>query len=789
MIGAHAATPRRTSLAALIGLLLLMAASLQAQEKSIVTLELRGLERNDNTVVLSKIQSKEGRPYSKDTIDNDVRRLFATGLFADIDVRDEPVEGGVKLIFTFQENDILEDIVFLGLKSLKEKEIKKDLRLQIGDIYNYFFLKQDIESMRDKYLEKGYPFVEIEPKTRTGQAGVVLEYIIREGPEVTVDEIHFEGNRGIDTGDIKDVMETHSSSLFSHKPYVERKLKNDLVRIKKYYRSEGYLDAAVYLEDVKFNDTKEKVTIIIRLEEGTRYRIKGITLEGNTLFLSEDVLKELKTKPGDFYVGNQLDKDVGKVRDMYGEKAYINSDVNIDLPIAEEKGYVNLVLTVKEGTKSWVDKLRIQGNSKTKDYVMRRAIGVYPGEEMNMVALKRSMKRLESSGYFETAGLRWEEGRDEEHKNIIIDVTEGSTGAIRFGGGFSSNFGFLGLLELTQRNFDITRLPKSLGDLFSGNAFAGAGQFFRATYQPGEKRSRWGLDFKEPWFFGHPLAFSTSLYGFTKDRTFFTEGRLGASVGFDKRFEDALDGLSAGIGYRIEKIDVFDVKKDAPQSVQDVQGTSYLSAISPHVAYDQRDSGIFPTKGYIISWNHEIAGGPFGGDYNYYKTTVDFNKFFTILTTESGGKHVLVCSANAGYATAIAGGQGVPTFEKFFGGGTGTVRGFQYRTISPKVDGDPVGGDAEFFASSEYSFPIYRTTVNQQEQDILRGALFVDAGNVQRSFADMDMEGLRVGAGFGLRFSIPQLGSVPVALDFGFPLKKQADDITQFVFLNLGYNY
>ncbi len=761
----------------------------RAQDKNILAVELRGLERNDPTVVLSKIQSKEGRPFLRETVEADIRRLYATGLFADIDLREEAAEGGVRLIFVFQENDILEDIVFLGLKSLKEKEIKKDLRLQIGDIFNQYYLKQDLESMRGKYLEKGYPFVEIQDKRRAGQAGVILEYIIREGPEAYVEEVEIKGNRGLDDGDVEDVMETREGTLFSSKPFVERKLRNDLVRIKKYYRSEGFLDAEVYLEDLRYSDDKSEVFITIRVEEGTRYRIKKILLEGNTLFKTEEVLADLKTQPESYYTGNILDKDVTKVRDMYGAKAYINADVKIDLPVAEEKGYVNLVLGIQEGQKSYVDKVVIQGNTKTRDYVIRRTIGVYPGEEMNMVALKRSMRRLEQSQYFEQAALRWEEGRDEEHKNVIIDVTEGSTGAIRFGGGFSSNFGFLGLFEITQRNFDITDMPKSLDDFLSGNAFAGAGQFFRASFQPGERRTRWGVDFREPWFFGYPLGFSLSLFGTSKDREFYTESRTGGSIGFDKRFDGALDGFSVGLSYRLEKIKISDLENDAPLEVQDVEGTNYLSAVTPRFAYDQRDSGVFPTEGYQIALTHEVAGGPFGGDFDYYKALLDIDHFFTVHTTETEGKHVLVLSAKAGYATEIAGAENVPIFERFFGGGTGSVRGFEFRTISPKEFGEPVGGNAMVFMTAEYTFPLYRTEINHQAQDILRGAVFVDAGNVQKDFGEMDMNELRVSTGFGLRFTIPQLGNVPVSLDFGFPLKQLEDDDEQLIHLNLGYSY
>lgn len=754
------------------------------QEVEVKDIVVQGLRKTDPVLVTSRLQTKKGKPYSKDVLTSDIHRLYATGLFADIDFREEPLDNGVRLTLIFQENEVLEGIVFSGIKNIGEREIKKDLRLRVGETFSQYYLKLDIESIKEKYVAKGYQFVDVQHRTKPGAKGFTLEYVVREGPRVTVDRIHFKGNDGLGDGRLEEVMKTKENVWYLSHAFVEKELEDDLERIKLLYRSEGWLDAQVFKEDVEYNAGRTEVEVTIRVEEGTRYQIKDIKISGHKLFTLEQILAVMKTKPGSPYVGRQLDKDLTAVRDLYGEQAYTQAEVKIDTPLAEEPGKVNLTLAIVENNKTYLDRISVQGNTKTRDKVVRRVLDVYPGEEFNMKKLKRSLAKLEGSGYFQDVSFRTEDSGDPDHKNLIIDVKEASTGAIRLGGGYSSNFGVIGLIELTQRNFDIADPPKSFEDFLSGNAWAGAGQFFRLSAQPGANASRYGADFREPWFLGEPIGFSVSTFYFSKKRQFYDETRWGGSIGFDKRF-DAIEGLTVGINFRGERIEIGNFDSDAPEVAREVGGASTLLALEPWAELDTRDSSMFPTQGYDIRLNTTIAG--LGGDYHFLRADLVTEKFFTMYKTESGGRHVLALVGRAGIVGPYGPANSVPIFERYFAGGTGSARGFRYRTISPLDDfGNPVGGDAIASVTSEYSLPIYRTEMRGRDIDILRGAVWVDSANVEKSWHQFDPAHLRVSAGFGIRFSIPQLGQVPIAIDIGFPLKKEEGDETQLVQLNLG---
>ncbi|MBI5368252.1 MAG: outer membrane protein assembly factor BamA, partial [Planctomycetes bacterium] len=608
------------------------------QEVPVEEIVFQGLRKTDPVLVTSRLQTKKGKPFSEEVLHNDVQRLYATGLFADIDVKPETSAAGMRIVFTFQENEVLEDITFAGLKNLSEREIKKDLRLHTGETFSQYYLKLDIESIKEQFIAKGHQFVDVQHRTRPGAAGIVLEYVVREGPRVTVDTINLKGNHGLSDGKIEEVMKTKENVWYVSHAFAEKELADDLERVKLLYRSEGWLDAQIFKEDVEFNADRSEVDITIRVEEGARYAIKDIRVSGNKLFTVEQIQACMKTKPGSPYVGRQIDKDITAVRDLYGEQAYTQAEVKVDTPLAEQPGMVNITMAIVENNKNYLDSITIQGNTKTRDKVIRRALDVYPGEEFNLKKLKRSLSRLEGSGYFEDVSFRTEEGADPDHRELIIDVKEGSTGSIRLGGGYSSSFGIIGLIEVSQRNFDIADPPKSLDDFLAGNALAGAGQFFRVSAQPGAQRSRYGIDFREPWFFGEPIGFSVSAFYFSKRRFFFDEERFGGTIGFDKRFDD-FPGFSVGVNFRGERIQIGNIDSDAPEAAFTVAGGSNLIALEPWAEWDLRDSAIFPSEGHDIRLTTTAAG--LGGDYYFLRADLVLEKFWTMYKTETDGKHVL----------------------------------------------------------------------------------------------------------------------------------------------------
>jgi outer membrane protein insertion porin family len=763
--------------------------TLAAQEEQVVRkIELRGLSAHSEDEILSKMQTKVGKPFSRDVIQGDIVRLDETGYFSDIQTATEPFEGGMAVIFMLKENTVVRDVVFNGLKRFSDRVLLADVKLRPGDLFNSFKLQTDATMIRDKYLNDGYYFVAVDSGAREVPSGVVVEHNVREGPRVTVEEISFTGNKSMEKGDLMDNVLTGENGWFSSAPYVHSKVLDDVQRIMYRYRSEGWLDADTSVEEVKFSEDKEDVFITIHIEEGVRYYVKSFSLVGPKMFDSAYLLSKLQMKEGQPYTSKLLDKDRQAIKFIYGEKAYIDAELVVRTQYTSTPGEVMLTYEINEGSKVYLEKVRVIGNAKTKDKVIRRHVRVYPGDEINLKEVERSRDRLEASRYFENVDFRFESTDNPDAKNLVIEVQEGTTGNFRFGGGYSSGYGIVGLVELTIRNFDIADWPKSFQDIIDGTAFVGAGQNFKAYAQPGGKRSSYGVSFREPYLADMPLGLDVGGFMYSRTREAYDEDRTGGNLGVDRRFED--QGLSFGLGFRYENIDISNVDRhDAPWIVLEQEGDNDLLALTPNVTWDRRNSQMLPSEGYRLRFSYTFAGNFMGGDFDFSKAFFDAEYFTTLYMTDTGARHILSFEQRFGWAEPNGDSDDTPIFERFYAGGVSTVRGFENRTIGPRVDDYPVGGDATLVSNIEYSFPIYRTEISDRYADIIRLAFFTDIGTVTEELGDMHGSSFRSAAGFGFRFNVPQLGNVPISLDFGFPIDKEDGDDTQVIGLNIGYFY
>lgn len=774
--------------AVLIGaaILILTAEAVQAEDVVVKQIEVQGLHRYDRALILSKLQTKEGGAYNRETLQKDVQRLYASGFFSDIQFTEEmDPAGGLKIKLIVEESQVVQEIDIEGNKEFEDSTLQKEFRLKPGDLFSRYLLQIDMDAIKKKYKEKGYNFVAVSDVVKPVAGGVSIELSVREGPRVTVELIDITGDASYQDHEIIDVMHTQENAWYASHPFREEDLPDDCERIKAFYRSEGFLDAQAAVEDVHYNTDKTEAFITIHVDEGGRYQVKEIAVEGNKLHGTDEVLATMLTKPGDFFVGRRVDTDVKAVRDLYGEQGYVDTSVDVKPQLTDEPGQLKLVFSVGEGNQYRVDRIDVVGNVKTKDKVIRRVVPLFPGEVFNMKRMRHGVDRLQQMQYFDEVQYHIEDGDMPGYKHLVLEVKEGSTGSIRFGGGYSSNFGFLGLVELQQRNFDIADLPHSLGDIIEGTAFAGGGQSMKISVQPGQNRSRYSADFKEPYFLDWPVGLGVGVFKYDTSRSKYDESRIGGYTGLDYRFNS---GIVAGLNLRAESIDISHVSSTAPLQVRDVEGSSILQTVGPSLSYETKDNPIFPTSGYKLYLGLETAG-LMGGDYHYNKLVFDADYLLPVYTTDTGAKHVLAFRTTLGWAAPWGSDDETPLFERFYAGGSGTVRGFSFRTISPKEGGFPVGGDAIWTLGAEYTFPIYRTEVQDRKTDIVRGAVFMDMGDVEKEWGQMGWETWRVSVGFGLRFTIPQLGQVPIALDFGFPIKQESDDETQIFHLNLGYYY
>jgi outer membrane protein insertion porin family len=363
-------------------------------------------------------------------------------------------------------------------------------------------------------------------------------------------------------------------------------------------------------------------------------------------------------------------------------------------------------------------------------------------------------------------------GDDPSSRDLLVEVQETQTAFFLVGAGITSNAGVLGNISYEQRNFDITNIPSSFDEFFSKKAFTGAGQYFRILLEPGTEQTRARITFEEPWMFDQPYSFRSDLYYSTRQREEWDETRAGGSLTLGHRFTNAFSGRVSGRGEDVSIHAIEDPFRRAPEIVA-LKGHSTITSAGLALRYDTTDNRMFPTRGFVIDGAYEYAGA-FGGEFDFHKVNVGFNYYKTVDEDLLDRKTVFSIRTDAGY---IFGGDS-PFFERYYGGGLGSIRGFKFRGVSPRSgpDEDPVGGVFSLTGTAELNFPV--------AGEMLRGVVFADAGTVE---SELRFGTIRTSVGFGVRLTLPIFGQLPLALDFGFPITKDSQDDTRIISFSLGF--
>jgi outer membrane protein assembly factor BamA len=413
-----------------------------------------------------------------------------------------------------------------------------------------------------------------------------------------------------------------------------------------------------------------------------------------------------------------------------------------------------------------VGEVKIFGNQVTKDYVIRRQIPLGPGQILSFPDLRIAERNLAGLGIFivdPATGVHPTVTVDpespNEFRNILVHVDEARTTSLMFGVTVNSDAGLNGSAVFDERNFDLFGWPNSLDDFRTGRAFRGGGQELRAEVTPGTQEQRYVLAFREPFLFDTLFSLTTSGYYYQfvyHDE--YTESRLGARLSLARKLAPnwSFEGT-----VRLEDVGVHHIPFAAPPDIALERGDHFLAGFRGSAVYDTRDSIFRPTQGYTVNLSFEEVTG----DFTFPKLILGGNDFWTVGQRPDGsGKQVIALRSELGYA-----GSSTPVFERFYAGGFRTLRGFAFRGVGPSDRGVEVGGDFEFLSSLEYQAPILAN-------DRLLGVLFLDSGTVEPS---LEIKHYRVAAGVGARLFIPQLGPLPLAFDFGFPINRAHGDHTQ----------
>jgi outer membrane protein insertion porin family len=479
-----------------------------------------------------------------------------------------------------------------------------------------------------------------------------------------------------------------------------------------------------------------------------------VGLEGAVLFPEREILRVITLKPGAVYSQDGVQEDLRLVKQYYGDRGHIKAEVTAAPQLNEETKRVNLVYRIVERELTYVSRIDVEGNLRTRDVVVRREMRIYPGDAFDGAKIRKSIERLYNLGYFEEVSVDTEPSDTEHQEALIVRVKESKTGSFSFGGGFSSVDRLVGLVELEQRNFDLKGWPH----------FTGAGQDLRLRMEVGTVRRFFDLSFTEPWIFGHPLSFGVDAYNRTRLRErdlglAFEEERRGGGVRLGKEFSDR---VRVSLGYQLFRAEISDVVEEASADLKAEQGRSTTSVVGTGVSFDSRDNRFDPTRGFFAFTSADVAGGIFGADEDFYRMQAGASYYIP-----HGSRLVLESRVKTGLVNEYGSNEKVPIFERFFGGGSGTIRGYEERRVGPRdpVSNDPIGGETTLVATVEEVMTLFK---DERGRSILKGSLFFDVGDVWEKVGDYG-ESFKAGVGVGARVNTP-IG--PVRLDLGFPLNE-----------------
>ena len=782
----------------------------EVEDRFVSAIEFTGLDRVEEQRIQNLIQATVGEPYIPDIVQGDVRILTHLGefkhIYADVVLQED---GTVKLIYKFTEQQIITQVSVVGNTMMSDKILLAVTPVMQGLGRNQDAIDRGKRAIMDLYKEQGNYLVEVFPEVTvygkdidefTGleiDESVVLIYKIMEGPRVRVKGMAFYGNHSFSNKELSAEIDTNVSVPFFRRGELnEQVLASDVASLKRFYINRGFRDIRVsYADPLSPND--KEASVIFLIEEGPQYTIGGISTEFTTagnlqaVFTEEQIRGLIPMKQGSVFRQSDLNKAVAAINSaygvlgriinvdpkqqaikkarntMFGGSSTLELDAAIAIPFHAEPGAtVDIVFVITEGLPTKVGVVDIKGNSVTQDKVIRGRIGLKPGYPFNVEEANRSEQRLMKTGLFNkvTMTIQPENKENPNVRDLLVEVDERQTGTLNFGLMAGSDAGLVGNISLNQQNFDVADWPESWEEFWQRKAFIGAGQQFSMAFQPGDEFFNYEIGLTDPRFLDTDYSFGGTA-GWNKwEYTDYTQDTLYSQLNLGRRFGDIWYG---SVSLAANRIELTDIGNNVPQEIFNDRGPSTINSVGLNITRTTLKPFARPSEGSRIRMNINQYGLP-SGDYTFTKTYFTYTTYFALDRDFLNRTSTLRLDSRIGY---IFGGT-APTFEKFYLGGR-SFRGFDFRSVSPLgtprvAGGDPnvsVGGDWQFYLGAQYEFPVVDRFISL--------VFFCDSGTV------IDSPGLddyRVSVGTGIRMHIPQLGQVPLAFDFGFPIVKLETD-------------
>jgi outer membrane protein insertion porin family len=756
----------------------LQLATVAVAEAAVVNrIEVRGNRRVDAETIRSNIAIRPGRNFNNDDVDEAVKRLFATGLFSDVRIN----QAGGALVVTVDEYSIVNQVLFQGNKRLKDEDLIRQIQLQPRGSFSSATAEADAETIRQAYARVGREGANVSYQVvDLGENRVNVVFNVEEGGRTKISSITFDGNSAYSDSRLRDVISTKRSGVMSwltrNDIYDADRLRADEEALRRFYYNRGYADFRVISSSAQHNEQTNSYDITFVVDEGQRYRFGSIEVESTVEGLSPEVLRsQIKTVEGKYYSAKDVEDTLLGLSERSADLGYAFAQVTPRGDRNFENGTISVVYTIDQGPRAYIERIEIRGNSRTRDYVIRREFDVSEGDAFNQVLIQRAKRRLEALDFFQSVNIATAPGSEPDQVVLVVDVVEKSTGELSIGGGYATGGGPTG-------GFSVE------GSIAERN-FLGRGQSIRLAGGGGKNSRDYQLSFTEPYFLGRRISAGFDIFRNTREYDEYHSQLTGGTIRFGLPITQ---GLSTQVAYNYTqekyKFDDdciqeggsrYDCRDDNVLSkhIQDAidEGTWTKSSVSGSLIYNTIDNIQNPRNGIYANFTTEVAG--LGGDAKWAKFTAR-GSYYKPLVDELDLVGLL--SVGAGHIMSYGSGE-LRVFDHFQGNDR-MIRGFRHNGIGPydpdvnrRRDSYHLGGTTYFNASAEVQFPLPFLS----ESLGFRGAAFVDAATLYGSdiagAAGTGME-WRASAGASIIWASP-FG--PLRVDYAVPFKKEATDRVQ----------
>jgi len=720
------------------GVLPVLAVAVEQAGVTVTAIEIRGNKRIELPAIVGRLTLKPGDPYTPENVRGQIKILYDSGYFEDVQVETESGAGGVALVFLVREKPFITEIVFDGNKELSDDKLKEKITIKSQAYLDQQQVKESAEKIRLAYQGDGYFNCQVIPVVQTlDEDRKRLTFFVKEGEKARVKTVYFDGLHAATKNEMFKVMATREwipwyglitqlklPSWLSDAGLLKREeMNNDVERIKEVMLNKGYLNVQAGLPTVELSDDKKWFIVTYTVMEGEPFTIGEIGFRGNTVFEDPELRQGLKMKEGEIFQRQKIRDETTRLKDLYGSKGYAFADVSPNVIPNMVDRTAAIILTIKEGEMMRVRQINIHGNEKTKDNVIRREIRLDEQDVINTPALKRSFQRLNNLNFFETVEIIPEQvGVDKVDLNVR--VKEKPTGQFSIGGGFSTLDKLVAIADITEGNL-------------GGNGWMG-----RIRGQLGQERQLGLITFRNPYLNDSLTSMQLDVFRSETNYVTYHERKTGGSVTFGRWFSEYVSGSVSPFA---EKIKYSDPTSDAPDLILNQVGKQSTTGFRVSLTRDTRDYPMDPRTGWRTSGAFSVGTQYLGGTNDFYKYTLDVMKYTPLVfdtRLSVRARYGVVQGLNTNGKS-----EPVPLTELYFVGGINTMRGFSFGKAGPvSTSNTLLGAASELIFNFDFIFPI-------SEEAKLNGVIFFDYGE---GFAgDSVSTPLRSAAGFEGRWVSP----------------------------------